>query len=395
MKKIFALLLALAILPSVFAQVLVTEVMYNPSQVSDTTGEWVELYNNGSLPVDLSSWTLNGNSLSSTINPGQYLAVARRLVGNDSFESIYGDNDGVWNDGFSAIQTTMSLVDEGSVTLANSDGVQEFLNYSSEWGGKNTGYSLYRLDINALNDESNWGESLVLGGSPGRGEDSTLHVSFLVEPSTITLLNKTLSDDLDQAGFQIIPSPGFDREVSLELVLQESLNASGSVTFQDQSTPLEVNGTSLSGKFSVPFSLAAGNYSVSVHVVDGSRTLDDVIAFEIMPLLALETSTNVLDFGSITQNQSSEQKVVTLQNTGNTIINAALSASNFSSGSSELSPSVISVTSGEDTQALDYSTEIALDLSPGLSKELSFVANIPQGAPAGAYVGAVSVVGRP
>ncbi len=395
MKKLFAILCALTILPSVFANVIVTEIMYNPSPVSDTEGEWVELYNNGTTAIDLSSWTLNSAHLSNTLQPGQYMVVARKLVGNNSFESTYGNSDGVWNDGFAAVQATMSLVDEGTITLTNSEGIQEFLNYSSSWGGKNNGNSLYRRDINLPNTAENWGESVILGGTPGRSEDSTLHVSFMVEPSQISIVNKTFSDDLPQGGFQLIPSPGSDRQVMLGIKLASALNASGSLTFQNATIPLVANGTDLSAQVSIPFSLQAGNYSVSIHVVDGSKFVDDVITFEVMPLLALQTSTNTLDFGAITQNQTSSEKVVTLRNTGNTVVNAALSASNFTSGSTALAPGVISVTTDAQTTSLDYTTNLALNLTPGSSKDISFVANIPGSAPAGEYVGAVSVVGRP
>lgn len=395
MKKLFAILCALTILPSVFANVIVTEIMYNPSPVSDTEGEWVELYNNGTTAIDLSSWTLNSAHLSNTLQPGQYMVVARKLVGNNSFESTYGNNDGVWNDGFAAVQATMSLVDEGTITLTNSEGIQEFLNYSSSWGGKNNGNSLYRRDINLPNTAENWGESVILGGTPGRSEDSTLHVSFMVEPSQISIVNKTFSDDLPQGGFQLIPSPGSDRQVMLGIKLASALNASGSLTFQNATIPLVANGTDLSAQVSIPFSLQAGNYSVSIHVVDGSKFVDEVITFEVMPLLALQTSTSILDFGAITQNQTSSEKVVTLRNTGNTVVNAALSASNFTSGSTALAPGVISVTTDAQTTSLDYTTNLALNLTPGSSKDISFVANIPGSAPAGEYVGAVSVVGRP
>jgi len=38
--------------------IIITEFMYNPDAVSDTAGEWVEIYNAGSDAVNLNSWTL-------------------------------------------------------------------------------------------------------------------------------------------------------------------------------------------------------------------------------------------------------------------------------------------------------------------------------------------------
>src|SRR3989339_847976 len=42
----------------VFAQVLINEIMYDLSGADDKH-EWVEIYNNGSSPVDLSDWKFN------------------------------------------------------------------------------------------------------------------------------------------------------------------------------------------------------------------------------------------------------------------------------------------------------------------------------------------------
>src|SRR3990167_6112747 len=84
----------LLVVPTVLADVVINEVMYNPSiaQADDTDLEWVELYNTGSSAVDLTAWTLDGNNFDDvTIGAGEYLIVARELVDlgdadDDSFE---------------------------------------------------------------------------------------------------------------------------------------------------------------------------------------------------------------------------------------------------------------------------------------------------------------------
>jgi Mg-chelatase subunit ChlD len=38
--------------------VLINEIMQNPSQVSDTNGEWIEIYNTSSQPIDIEGWRL-------------------------------------------------------------------------------------------------------------------------------------------------------------------------------------------------------------------------------------------------------------------------------------------------------------------------------------------------
>ena len=64
----------------------ITEVMANPSAVSDTAGEWFELYNPGSVAVDLSGVLLrddgsNSHTISSgsplLVNPGSFFVLGR------------------------------------------------------------------------------------------------------------------------------------------------------------------------------------------------------------------------------------------------------------------------------------------------------------------------------
>ena len=73
------------------ADVVISEIMYNPSSVVDTAGEWIELHNNGVSPVDLADWQVNGNDFEDiTIQPDEYIVVARKLtglVGEESFEA--------------------------------------------------------------------------------------------------------------------------------------------------------------------------------------------------------------------------------------------------------------------------------------------------------------------
>ena len=40
-------------------EIIVTEIMYNPNAVSDTAGEWFEIYNSGESAVNLNGWSIN------------------------------------------------------------------------------------------------------------------------------------------------------------------------------------------------------------------------------------------------------------------------------------------------------------------------------------------------
>ncbi len=89
--------LAAAVFSStVFAQVVVNEVMQNPSAVSDGSGEWFELFNNSGAGIDIDGWTVQDNDTDSfVINNGGPLVIAAGgylVLGNNADS---GTNGGV------------------------------------------------------------------------------------------------------------------------------------------------------------------------------------------------------------------------------------------------------------------------------------------------------------
>lgn len=103
--------------------VVVSEVLANEPG-SQTTLEWVELYNSGQSGVNLAlcQLTVAGSSvpLTGTIGPGAYLIVCRRLfgtTGTPGFESVWGNDSGVWGD---TITENYPTPVEASFALANS-----------------------------------------------------------------------------------------------------------------------------------------------------------------------------------------------------------------------------------------------------------------------------------
>jgi len=64
-------------------RVLVTEFMKDPSAVSDTRGEWIELFNPNPFPVDVEGWVLSDLGGDSTVlgNGGNGIVVPARAAG--------------------------------------------------------------------------------------------------------------------------------------------------------------------------------------------------------------------------------------------------------------------------------------------------------------------------
>ena len=65
MEKLGAGVLFLVILlPFISAELVINEIMMNPSE-SEDYNEWLEVFNNGTEEIDLSKWSLCGSKLSS------------------------------------------------------------------------------------------------------------------------------------------------------------------------------------------------------------------------------------------------------------------------------------------------------------------------------------------
>ena len=136
----------------------INEIMYNPStaQGSDADMEWLELYNNDMVPININSWTLDGNSITSgaIVQPGGYLIIARNET---AFEAYYTEvNPAIVLDG-----TFILGNDEDTVVLKNvTEAEINNVTYIDDWGADGNGKT---LELN----ETGWYESEVDRGTPG------------------------------------------------------------------------------------------------------------------------------------------------------------------------------------------------------------------------------------
>lgn len=168
----------LAALPAA-AGVVVNEIMFNPSTAlgDDNNYEWVEIFNNGSSPVDISGWTLTDlDSGSGCIVPGGtsipasgYLVFARDAA---SFTSHYGGSvpmvawTGSWGSGLSNTADEVVLLNASSTTI-DSLSYDDSTDWGSDYGDDNTyadcdgdGASLERSNPSGSStDPDNWNSS--------------------------------------------------------------------------------------------------------------------------------------------------------------------------------------------------------------------------------------------
>lgn len=116
-----------------FGQILITEFIQNPRAVSDSNGEWFELYNPGSTAVNINGWKLaddDGLTVDHTINNGGPLTIAAKGYLVLGINSNSATNGGVTVD----YQYSSFFLGNGSdkiILLNASNAVQDRVDYDN------------------------------------------------------------------------------------------------------------------------------------------------------------------------------------------------------------------------------------------------------------------------
>ena len=188
---------------SLSAQVILTEVMFDPSG-PEGAAEYIEIYNAGSEPADLSGWKIGEqSSLDNIIDAGEGLLLDSGQYGlvldPDDFELTPGNYDGripmealvITLDGNTFGSRGLSNSTEETVLLVNAgdDTVQTYT-YSLD---NEAGISDEKIELLPDNWPGNWGNSRA-GGSPGARNSLTRY------ESDITLIRFRRKGSLPVAG---------------------------------------------------------------------------------------------------------------------------------------------------------------------------------------------------
>jgi len=148
--------------------VVFNEIMYHPSGAEPNL-EWIELYNQMAIDVDMSGWSIIGgvkyNFPPDTIIPGGgYLVVAKspaELQAQTGYADAYGPFEG-----------DLANTHEKLWLRDNSKRIMDYIYYSSSGGWptepNGTGKSLAKIDPNGASKPSeNWAASAQNNGTPG------------------------------------------------------------------------------------------------------------------------------------------------------------------------------------------------------------------------------------
>lgn len=190
MLKRFALaaIAALFMTSSASADIIITEIMQNPSAVSDANGEYFEIFNSGGSDVDLNGWTISDDgsdsfdiTSSTIVGAGQYFVFG---LNGDT-----GTNGGVNVDFVYSGMFLSNSDDELILTDADTNEVDRV-----EWDNGSTfpdpnGASMELINIAADNNVgSNWAEATASFGDGDLGTPGSANSVAVPEPASAAVL---------------------------------------------------------------------------------------------------------------------------------------------------------------------------------------------------------------
>lgn len=396
MKKLTLLLLAICLIPLASANVIITEIMFYPTQTqSQTDAEWIELYNNGERLIDLSDWKINNFNFDDyIIQPKEYVVVARKLVDgsndiNQSFESYWGNNDGIWDekDGINAINGFFRLANsEGTVNLTNGS-VSDFVYYNTSIS-KGEGKSIILSNYSLPNRFDNWIEG-IYGGTPGRGENENFGGNIYVEanilnvPSTIEQVIFGVDDSI-KPGLQIMPNGLTNRTIEISIIISnkngpDNIKKAGVRInereycfdlIKDENGNLTFNGT-----FEILTSDPAQKYNLEAFVKEQEIEITETIEFEYMGLISSVIETDDLIFNNLIPGKISEEISIDIKNKGNTNFDIKIQAFDLTSSEQVIERKNLEVFI-DDWQSLNINRLLG-NLSPNKIKPFKFRLNVP------------------
>lgn len=130
----------------------INEIMYNPStsQGSDRNLEWIEIYNEDNLTINLSNYKLDGEELNGNIFPYNYTIIARNKT---AFKEFYNLSN------TTIIQSDISLTNSGDNINLTSENESIFISYKNTYANGNG---------RTLEWWNGWKESKIINGTPGK-----------------------------------------------------------------------------------------------------------------------------------------------------------------------------------------------------------------------------------
>lgn len=222
------------------AAIVLSEIMFDP-EGEEASDEFLELYNDAALPVQLTGWTISdGEGTDTLISAGQGLIVAPRqyvlVLDSDYIADGSVTYDGlVPEDALIVTISTNTFCSRGfsnssseTITLRNSTGT--LISEYSYTTGNESGHSDEKIRLGGDNDSTNWQNSESTHGTPG------FRNSVTPPDRDIAILGMRSEPDFPAVGTQyrlelLIMNLGL-QALSSDIILQADSTGSGDYYFE-------------------------------------------------------------------------------------------------------------------------------------------------------------------
>ena len=156
------------------AGIVITEIMPNPGAVSDSYGEWIEIFNTTDSTIDIAGWmikdagsdehVISNDAMSILVVPGDYFVLARN--GNEAL------NGGLVAD-YAYTGFTLSNTEDEIILTDAADAIVDEVHYTNAWiFGNSIAMEIHDLESNN-NVAENWYASTVQYGDGDYGTPGT------------------------------------------------------------------------------------------------------------------------------------------------------------------------------------------------------------------------------
>jgi hypothetical protein len=410
MRKINIIALAIMVLfaiPNSLAQVMISEVLYDP-EISENNGETVVLYNDAAQDIDLSAWIL-----ATTSSPND-VTLPEGLIIPSGGSLLIADND------FSLNKPNASWPDadhEEAITLSNTAGGVALMNGSEVidavgWGeiedsalfegiphtGVSEGESLLRFqDTNYNIDDFKPSKPFEQFFDPLEVE---VEFSLTVESnSPIIKAFEILTDDDEKEGIQIKPLAGDSKainllaEVKLPENFDETLTAKASLEdelFEMNIKTINETFLKLEGEVLIDYFKEPGNYEISLILESQNFTTEENVNFEYLELSAFEVEQN-LNLNLKAGNEGFA--TLSVLNTGNLALDINIRGERLKNENDHINVGDIdfSIDNFDTSKTLSGKYQKVINLKPGFDEQIDLKVNALNTLSPGKYDGKIFV----
>lgn len=282
LKKVFLFSLFIFLSPSISnAQIIISEIMYDPDG-SDSGREWVEIWNNGNEPVDLSGWKLFENDTNHKINPvveagdlvipaGNYGVIVDNL---EKFNIDYPDFSGI------VFDSTFSLKNTGEILIIKDGDLNEInnVNYNTELGVSGNSLQLVGGSWIAASPTPGEANSSSSGQTEPAVNDSVVDTSSAGGSSSVSdeiLMQKHITANAGNDKSVVVGADTLFKGIALGLEGEPLKNARYRWSFGDGGTK---EGMSVLHNYQYP-----GEYVVVMNASSGGYADNDRIIVKALP----------------------------------------------------------------------------------------------------------------